>query len=83
MKVLVSMCRFPVNNGSSGSIGIPGCLLVDKCDNSVSLFLYSGFDVSVDGVKMGIEFCEALSVEIDMAVINISVPALRRVECGV
>lgn len=58
IKVPVSMCSFPVNVGSNGSIGIPCRLRVKKCDRSVSVFFYSEFDVLVDGVKTGMELCE-------------------------
>ena len=40
MKVLLSMCGFSVNAGLNCSIGIPGCLRVEKCNRSVFFLFY-------------------------------------------
>ena len=40
MNILVSLCGFPVDAGSDSSIGITGCLGVEKCDRSVRCALY-------------------------------------------
>ena len=77
MEVLVSMGGFPVNTGSSGSIRIPGCLCIEKCDGSISPFFDCEFDVLVDRVKMGVEFSKVFSGEANMTVIDISIPPLR------
>ena len=83
MKVLVSMCGFPVNVGLNCSIGIPGCLRVEKCNRSVFFLFYSKFDVWVDGIEMVVEFCKVFSGETDVTVVNISIPPLRGVGCGI
>ena len=79
MKVLISMCDFPVNGGLNCSIGIPGCLRVEKCNRSVFFLFYSKFDVLVDGIEMVVEFCKVFSGEADVTVVNISIPPLRGV----
>ena len=63
MKVLVSMCGFPVNAGLNCSIGIPGCPRVEKCNRSVFFLFYSKFDVWVDEIEKGVEFCKVFSGE--------------------
>ena len=60
LKVLVSMCGFPIDADFNGSIGIPICLPVEKCNGSVFLFFYIKFDMLVNGVEMGVKFCKVL-----------------------
>ena len=83
MKVLLSMCGFSVNAGLNCSIGIPGCLRVEKCNRSVFFLFYSKFDVLVDGIEMVVEFCKVFSGEAAVTVVNISIPPLRGVGCGI
>ena len=55
LEVFISVCGFPVDDSINSSIGIPGCLDVEKWDRCVFFFLYRKFDVLVDGVKMGVD----------------------------
>ena len=83
MKVLVSMCGFPVNASLNCSVGIPGCPHAEKCNRSVFFLFYSKFDVWVDGTEMVVEFCKVFTGEADVTVVNISIPPLRGVGCGI
>ena len=79
LEVFVSTSGFPADANFYSSIGVPGCHGVQKCDRSVIFFFHCKFGVFINWVKVGVQLCKVFTSNADVAIIEVSIPPLRRV----